>query len=141
MPKWINLKWIATNYKTDKFVTHNFKGMGCYIETEGDPLTKFSKKTGKQIMPDDDPGEGNAWVMSEPGVWTALPKDEQLSFKMWRRAKELYLNGNSIGPAGAEALAGALRVNGALKTLVVDSAIEEHAGLVAACKAKGVELV
>ena len=47
-----------------------------------------------------------------------------------------------IGDEGAKALAAGVAASGslALKTLVVDSWMEKHAELVAACKSKGVEL-
>ena len=56
--------------------------------------------------------------------------------------KTLELGFNNIGDDGAKALASALEVNASLKleTLVVDSAIEQNPQLVAACHAKGVEL-
>ena len=55
---------------------------------------------------------------------------------------ELNLSLNKIGHAGAAAIANAIAVNASLEleTLVVDSAIEHNPKLVAACRAKGVEL-
>ena len=55
---------------------------------------------------------------------------------------ELQLSGNSIGDAGATALGNALAVNASLKLkkLVVPFGLEKNAQLVAACRAKGVEL-
>ena len=54
----------------------------------------------------------------------------------------LLLGGNNIGPDGAKAIADALRVNASLKLkkLVVPFGLEKNAQLVAACRAKGVEL-
>eukprot|EP00966_Prymnesium_polylepis_P247163 5715647-Prymnesium_polylepis.1 len=54
----------------------------------------------------------------------------------------LSLYGNQIGDKGAVAIAEALKVNGALKLkrLVVPDGLEKHKDLVAACRAKGVEL-
>ena len=54
----------------------------------------------------------------------------------------LYLDGNKIGDEGAKAIADALKYNAVLKlnTLWVDSSIGKHPQLVAACRAKGVEL-
>ena len=53
------------------------------------------------------------------------------------------LHWNKIGDQGATAIAKALEVNGALKLkkLVVPNGLEEHEDLVAACRAKGVQLV
>ena len=56
---------------------------------------------------------------------------------------ELFLHDNNIGDPGATAIAEALRVNASskLKKLVVPDGLEKNAQLVAACRAKGVELV
>ena len=50
---------------------------------------------------------------------------------------------NQIGDQGASAIAETLKFNGALKLkkLVVPNGLEEHEDLVAACRAKGVQLV
>ena len=55
----------------------------------------------------------------------------------------LSLRENKIGDEGAKALASALEVNASLKLkkLVVPAGLEKNAQLVAACRAKGVELV
>ena len=55
---------------------------------------------------------------------------------------KLYLYHNKIGDEGAKALASALEVNASLKleTLVVDDAILGNPQLVAACRAKGVDV-
>ena len=55
----------------------------------------------------------------------------------------LLLHENNIGDPGATAIAEALRVNASskLKKLVVPDGLEKNAQLVAACRAKGVELV
>ena len=47
---------------------------------------------------------------------------------------------NQIGDQSATAIADALKVNGALKKLVVPGGLEKHKELVAACLAKGVSL-
>ena len=56
---------------------------------------------------------------------------------------ELNLYDNPIGDEGAKALAAGVAASDslALKTLVVDDEIDMHAGLVAACKSKGVSLL
>ena len=55
---------------------------------------------------------------------------------------ELRLGWNKIGDAGATAIANAIAVNASLKLKVlwVPSAIKSNPQLVAACRAKGVEL-
>ena len=55
----------------------------------------------------------------------------------------LDLEHNNIGDSGAAAIANAIAVNASLKleTLYVDDAILGNPQLVAACRAKGVELV
>ena len=55
----------------------------------------------------------------------------------------LWLAENKIGDQGASAIGEALKVNGALKLkkLVVPNGLEKHEDLVAACRAKGVQLV
>ena len=53
------------------------------------------------------------------------------------------LSHNKIGDAGATAIANAIAVNASLKLkkLVVPVGLEKNVQLVAACRAKGVELV
>jgi hypothetical protein len=62
---------------------------------------------------------------------------------MRSRSSDRWLRNNKIGDQGAIAIAEALKVNGALKLkrLVVPAGLEKHKDLVAACRAKGVELV
>ena len=55
---------------------------------------------------------------------------------------ELWLSENEIGDAGAAAIANAIAVNASLKLkeLVVPNGLEKRRQLVAACRAKGVQL-
>ena len=57
------------------------------------------------------------------------------------RHAQLSLLNNKLGPEGAAAIGEALKVNGSLKKLIVPAGLEKQPDLVAACKAKGIELV
>ena len=76
-----------------------------------------------------------------PPASTIMPRFSLCEARCHSALAALYLDGNQIQDTGATALVDALHVKGALKKLVVPDGIEKHAGLIAAYKAKGINLV
>ena len=67
----------------------------------------------------------------------------QIASRSLANLKQLSLNGNQIGDAGMAAFTAAIRTSGSLPAItkvVVDTRHEEHAQLVGACKARGIEI-
>jgi len=78
---------------------------------------------------------------SDAAVRRLLQKVGLQSLEQATTAERLDWSRKNLDAEDAKVVAYVVAVSGALKTLYVDGALLQHAGLVAACKAKGVELV